>query len=398
MTQNDLKRILAYSTISQLGYMFLALGIGSLAGIAAAMFHLFTHAFFKALLFLGAGSVMHAMGGVIDIRRFGGLRKIMPITCVTFAIGSLALAGIFPFAGFWSKDAIIGAVHDQVHEIEQAIEVRVAAESSAWRFPSTVAGGERLLLVATGGIEDSVHAVSPRIGSLTDAQLVRGQTIYTSLYYVALFTAFLTALYTFRAFFLTFFGDEEIPHEADHHAHESPRSMWVPLAILAACAVGVGFVVQWSGGFAATSVILKEQAFYIDGARLTGALIAMSCALGCFSLISRDVRLDRGGSIVFVSLMLSLLVAGRWLGGTWSSEGWVPGLAWVSLALLILAPGAIGVVRLGWLSRRSRPVRGLAGLLAVMVVSGAGGLSAWLLTPAPPPEEENPYADFLDDP
>ncbi len=116
MTQTDLKRVLAYSTISQLGYMFLGLGTGSLVGIAAGMFHLFTHAFFKALLFLGAGSVMHAMGGVIDMRRFGGLRRVMPITHWTFLVGCLALAGLFPFAGFWSKDAIFGAVHDRAHE------------------------------------------------------------------------------------------------------------------------------------------------------------------------------------------------------------------------------------------------------------------------------------------
>ena len=100
ITQTDLKRVLAYSTISQLGYMFLGLGTGSLLGIVAGMFHLFTHAFFKALLFLGAGSVMHAMGGVIDMRRFGGLRRLMPITCWTFLIGCLALAGLFPVRRF----------------------------------------------------------------------------------------------------------------------------------------------------------------------------------------------------------------------------------------------------------------------------------------------------------
>ena len=110
LTQTDLKRILAYSTISQLGYMFLGLGAGTLLGITAGMFHLFTHAFFKALLFLGAGSVMHAMGGVIDIRRFGGLRRRLPVTHWTFLVGCLALAGVFPFAGFWSKDAILVAV------------------------------------------------------------------------------------------------------------------------------------------------------------------------------------------------------------------------------------------------------------------------------------------------
>ena len=108
MTQTDLKRMLAYSTISQLGYMFLGLGTGTFLGITAGMFHLFTHAFFKALLFLGAGSVMHAMGGVIDMRRFGGLRKRLPTTHWTFLFGCLALAGVLPFAGFWSKDAILG--------------------------------------------------------------------------------------------------------------------------------------------------------------------------------------------------------------------------------------------------------------------------------------------------
>ena len=102
--------MLAYSTVSQLGYMFLGAGRRRRwRGITAGMFHLFTHAFFKALLFLGAGSVMHAMGGVIDMRRFGGLRQLMPMTHWTFLFGCLALAGVVPFAGFWSKDAILGA-------------------------------------------------------------------------------------------------------------------------------------------------------------------------------------------------------------------------------------------------------------------------------------------------
>ncbi|MCG8585496.1 MAG: NADH-quinone oxidoreductase subunit L, partial [Pirellulales bacterium] len=189
VTQNDLKRVLAYSTVSQLGFMFLSLGVGSFAGMIAAMFHLFTHAFFKALLFLGAGSVMHAMGGVIDIRRFGGLRKIMPITHWTFLIGCLALAGIFPLAGFWSKDAILGALHDQAH-----------------------------------------HASGFEHG------------LYTTLYYVASFAAFLTAFYMFRAFYLTFYGREEVPAEAHGHAHESPGSMTVSLIILAVCSLIVGWL------------------------------------------------------------------------------------------------------------------------------------------------------------
>ena len=117
LTQNDLKRVLAYSTLSQLGYMFLALGCAiaggepgwSTSAVIASMFHLFTHAFFKALLFMAAGSVMHAMGNVIDMRRFGGLRKVMPATHWTFLIGALALSGLPPFSGFWSKDEIVGA-------------------------------------------------------------------------------------------------------------------------------------------------------------------------------------------------------------------------------------------------------------------------------------------------
>ena len=114
ITQSDLKRILAYSTISHIGYMFLAMGTGTLIGVTAGMFHLVTHAFFKALLFLAAGSVMHAMGGVIDIRRFGGLRHRMPVTHWTFLFGALALVGMIPFAGFWSKDAILLAVGGEI--------------------------------------------------------------------------------------------------------------------------------------------------------------------------------------------------------------------------------------------------------------------------------------------
>jgi NADH-quinone oxidoreductase subunit L len=192
ITQTDLKRVLAYSTISQLGYMFLALGVATTASITAGMFHLFTHAFFKALLFLAAGSVMHAMGGVIDMRRFGGLRRLLPITHWTFLFGSLALAALVPFAGFWSKDAIMAAVNEKGQ----------SAELFRW------------------------------------------------LYWGALGTAFLTSLYTFRAFFLTFYGPERVPYEAGDHAHESPPSMTVPLVILAVCALVVGAYFEGTGSFA----------------------------------------------------------------------------------------------------------------------------------------------------
>jgi NADH-quinone oxidoreductase subunit L len=219
LTQNDLKRVLAYSTLSQLGYMFLALG-SAVNGdnnmvtfaVIAAIFHLFTHAFFKALLFLSAGSVMHAMGGVIDMRKFSGLRTVMPKTHLAFLIGSLALAGVIPFAGFWSKDEILAAT--------------LNASSDSQRY---------------GGI-------------------------YMILFIAGIFTAGLTAFYTFRAYFRTFWGKLVVPPEAGSHghggghghghtpkqgvAHESPPVMTVPLMILAVFAVGIGLAVGPTHWFA----------------------------------------------------------------------------------------------------------------------------------------------------
>ena len=110
LAQNDIKKVLAYSTISQLGYMFLAVGFGA---YIAAIFHMITHAFFKALLFLGSGSVIHGMHHEQDMRRMGALRKVMPVTAATFIIGWLAIAGVPPFAGFWSKDDILLAAYDK---------------------------------------------------------------------------------------------------------------------------------------------------------------------------------------------------------------------------------------------------------------------------------------------
>lgn len=192
LTQHDLKRVLAYSTVSQLGYMFLALGCGfqgmAELAVTAAVFHLFTHAFFKALLFLSAGSVMHAMGDVIDMREFSGLRKKLPITHFCFLMGALALAAVPPLSGFWSKDLILEAAY----------------EVSAGRH----AGG---------------------VGRL-----------YLVLFGVGLFTALLTAFYTFRAYFRTFWGEVKVPEAAHGHDHESPAVMWVPLTVLAAGAVFLG--------------------------------------------------------------------------------------------------------------------------------------------------------------
>jgi NADH-quinone oxidoreductase subunit L len=220
VAQTDLKRVLAYSTVSQLGFMFMALGCGgpvapSLA-VSAAVFHLFTHAFFKALLFLGSGSVMHAMGNVIDMRKFGGLKQIMPWTRWTFLVGCLALAGIPVFAGFWSKDAILDVLYETAHH---------------------------------GG---------PRAG------------VYWFVFVVALLTAGLTAFYTFRAYFLTFHGELRVPPEAGGHAHESPAGMLVPLVVLAVGAVFAGLAVEplnhWLSGFLGkTPAVQTANALAIHG-------------------------------------------------------------------------------------------------------------------------------------
>jgi NADH-quinone oxidoreductase subunit L len=236
LTQTDLKRVLAYSTVSQLGYMFLGLGTGNLLGIAGAMFHLVTHAFFKALLFLGAGSVMHAMGGVIDMRQFSGLRKLMPKTYITFLIGSFALAGLFPLSGFWSKDTILASVRMAAHPADHS-----AASTNELVAAHSTHGKEE-----HSATTDS-HAAHHSEFDFVDRSNVRllgmdAPNWYELLFWMGTFTAFLTAFYTFRGVFMTFHGEERIPPEAGHHAHESPPSMTIPLMILAVGAAGLGLV------------------------------------------------------------------------------------------------------------------------------------------------------------
>ena len=246
--QNDLKRVLAYSTISQLGYMFVALGTGTMLGFTAAIFHLVTHAFFKALLFLGAGSVMHAMGGVIDMRRFGGLRQVMPITAGTFLVGAFALAGVPPFAGFFSKDEILATLHAKAHP--EAHGSDHAEAGSAGERPRDSSG------------QLGVAASSPfRPASMTTRSSRRGATgehgsttekvgldaldhpsTWRLLFWMSLLTAGLTAFYTFRAVFMTFTGPVRVPKEAGHHAHESPPAMTTPLLVLAVLSAFAGLV------------------------------------------------------------------------------------------------------------------------------------------------------------
>ncbi|HRH12093.1 MAG TPA: NADH-quinone oxidoreductase subunit L, partial [Bacteroidia bacterium] len=170
LLQNDIKKILAYSTVSQLGLMFLGLGVGA---YSSSVFHVTTHAFFKALLFLGAGSVIHAMGGEQDIRKMGGLKGHIKITFLTMLIGTIAISGIPPFSGFFSKDEILAHVyeHNKV------------------------------------------------------------------LWLVGMITSMLTAFYMFRMMFVTFWGKFRGTHAKEHHLHESPSSMTIPLIVLAILSV-----------------------------------------------------------------------------------------------------------------------------------------------------------------
>jgi len=179
LVQNDIKRVLAYSTVSQLGYMFLALGVGA---FAAGVFHVFTHAFFKALLFLGAGSVIHAMSGEQDMQNMGDLHRRIPITHGTMFAATLAISGIFPFAGFVSKDAILW---------------------EAWS---------------------------------------KDTSAYHLLWIIGWFTAFMTAFYMFRLMYLTFHGKPRMSHDVEHHIHESPKSMTMPLVVLAFFSIFAGFL------------------------------------------------------------------------------------------------------------------------------------------------------------
>lgn len=175
LKQNDIKKVLAYSTVSQLGYMFLGLGVGAYTG---AVFHVMTHAFFKALLFLGAGSIIHAMQNQQDIRAMGGLKKYMPITHITFLLACLAISGIPPFSGFFSKDEILAAAYEH----------------------------NKLFWI------------------------------------IGVITAGMTAFYMFRLYAMTFLGQFRGTHEQEHHLHESPSAMTIPLIILAILSVVGGFV------------------------------------------------------------------------------------------------------------------------------------------------------------
>ena len=253
LVMNDIKRVLAYSTVSQLGYMMLALGVGA---YGAAIFHLFTHAFFKALLFLGSGSVNHATG-TFDMRYMGGLRKVMPWTYATFLIGSLSLAGIFPLAGFWSKDEIL------------------------------------------------THSFT------------NGDPVSITVFALALIAAFMTAFYMFRAVFMTFEGEynggaandpDARPHGEPHLA-ESPKPMVWSLAILAVPAIVAGVLVNpvidlgvipshWLAHFLDynPAVYVKAESFNIVIAAISSAVAVLGIALAYLIYGRRAISAETLGS------------------------------------------------------------------------------------------------------
>ncbi len=210
LSQTDIKKVLAYSTVSQLGYMFLGLGVGAYTG---AFFHVLTHAFFKALLFLGAGSVIHAVSNEQDMRKMGGLKGKLPITFITMLIGTLAISGIPPFAGFFSKDEILA--HTFAHS--------------------------------------------------------------TSMYVIGVITAMFTSFYMFRMLYLTFYGKFRGTSEQEHHLHESPPSMTIPLIVLAILSVVGGFIGipeslgghHWLEQFLAP--VFKSSAALLPDSRLTSS-------------------------------------------------------------------------------------------------------------------------------
>jgi len=247
LKQNDIKKVLAYSTVSQLGYMFVGLGVGAYTG---AVFHVMTHAFFKALLFLGAGSVIHAMGGEQDMRNMGGLKKYMSITHLTFLLGCLAIAGMPPFSGFFSKDEILGAA----------------------------------------------FAKNP---------------IY---WVVGVLTAFMTAFYMFRLYAMTFLGKFRGTHDQEHHLHESPAAITIPLITLAILAVVGGWInipdVFMNGGdklqqflspiFAASNAIMVKRElapstdYTLMAVSVLGALAALIYAINKFSKYEKTTVEETG--------------------------------------------------------------------------------------------------------
>jgi NADH-quinone oxidoreductase subunit L len=271
IVQNDIKKVLAYSTVSQLGFMIMGLGAG---GYAAGLFHLTTHAFFKALLFLGAGSVIHAMHHEQDMQRMGGLRSKLPITFGTMLVATLAIAGFWPFSGFFSKDAILAQVLSRFHE------------GGPWRIPAVFA-----LLGAT-----------------------------------------ITSFYMFRLVFLTFFGRPRDAHAYDH-AHESPWAMTAPLVLLAVLSVGSAWP-KLGEGEARTSWF-EHMLPAPPGAAAAGALARQGTLAGAHEAEHAGVEeaaAAHGGAHAYHALAVALGSAVAALGFLLAFatyvRGWISADAW----------------------------------------------------------------------
>jgi len=342
LVQNDIKRVLAYSTISQLGYMFLACGV---AAYSAAIFHLVTHAFFKALLFLCAGSVIHALGGEQDMRKMGGLRTKIPITFWTMTIAVFTIAGFPPLAAFFSKDSILYAA----------------------------------FLQGSGGIV---------------------------LWFVGLFTALLTALYMFRLWYMTFFGESRTP---DAHPHESPWSMRAPLIILALLSICGGWIgIERFAAFLAPStgalpwaaaanprleiaLVAFAVACAIVGWRIAhvfylrkperAAQLAASVPLG-YDLLANKFYIDELYNSVIVK---PLFVVSRYILGWVVDAAILGGLAWLlagiaNLSGMVLQRWQSGNLRsyAAWLAAAAAAV-----LLFVLLAGSSHGWSLTLFHPEP---------------
>ncbi|WP_295717570.1 NADH-quinone oxidoreductase subunit L [Mucilaginibacter sp.] len=240
LTQTDIKKVLAYSTVSQLGYMFLGLGVGAYTG---SFFHVLTHAFFKALLFLGAGSVIHAMSDEQDMRKMGGLKSKLPVTFATMLIGTIAISGIPPFSGFFSKDEILA--HAYAHS--------------------------------------------------------------TTFYVVGVFTAMLTSFYMFRMMYLTFWGKFRGTHEQEHQLHESPATMTIPLIILAILSIVGGLigVPEVLGGHHELghylAPVFKASAAVLPSSELSSStewiLMGVSVGVALFALIYAYIKYVQNGRV-----------------------------------------------------------------------------------------------------
>ncbi len=333
IVQTDIKRVLAYSTVSQLGFMFLAAGVGA---FGVAIFHLYTHAFFKALLFLGSGSVIHALSGEQDMGRMGGLRTRIPRTFWTFLAGTLAISGIPLFAGFYSKDEILASAFASGH---------------------------------------------------------------TVLFGVALFTALLTAAYMGRLLFLTFFGSFRGSHEAEHHLHESPWTMLVPLLLLAIGSIVSGYRLFPAAHEAARRVRLPEVVQPVfrapeaaaahlpwlplaaTGSAVLGLLIAWYLYLSLPELRARLARPLRP--------LLRVFAAKYWFDTVYDAfvsrvvVGGSEGFLWkrVDAGLIDGLVNGVGALAAG-LAQRLRPVQtGFVRHYALLVLAGAVAVVSYLLWP-----------------